>query len=157
MRVHASPCESATIFAQQARHQDASRANLSCLASPTPRDETENVVSSSGFIQHSRMKHGQLVDRLFTRLRNGWTPEKIGGRLPHDFPDDPRMPVRHETLYAWIYGPGRRERQLWQYLPRGHKKRRKRAGRRVHSDRTRWRVSIHGCPWDVESRTTFGH
>jgi IS30 family transposase len=46
---------------------------------------------------------------------------------------------------------------LLQYLPRGHKKRRKRAGRSVHSDRIRWRVSIHDRPVDVESRTTFGH
>ena len=67
------------------------------------------------------------------------------------------MRVSHETLHAWIYGSGRRGRQLWQYLPSGHKKRRKRAGRRVHSDRIRWRVSIHDRPWDVESRTTFGH
>ena len=107
--------------------------------------------------QPYRMSYDPLVHHVFTRLRDGWTPEEIGGRLPHDFPDDPRMRVSHETLYAWIYGSGRRGRQLWQYLPRGHKKRRKRAGRRVQTDRIRWRVSIHDRPLDVESRTTFGH
>ena len=85
------------------------------------------------------------MDHVFTRLRDGWTPGAISGRLPHDFPNDPRMQVSHETLYARIYGPGKRERQLWQYLPRGHKK------------RVRWRVLIHERPLDVESRTTFGH
>jgi len=104
-----------------------------------------------------RMSYDPVVHHVFSRLRDGWTPEEIGGRLPHDFPDDPRMRVSPETLYAWIYGPSRKERQLWQYLPRGHKKRRKRSGRKVHSDRIRWRVSIHDRPVDVESRTTFGH
>ena len=103
------------------------------------------------------MSYDPLVHHVFSRLRDGWTREEIGVRLPDDFPDDPRMRVSPETLYAWIYGPGWRERQLWQYLPRRHKKMRKRGGRRVHSDRIRWRVSIHERPLDVESWTTFDH
>ena len=103
------------------------------------------------------MSYDPLVHHVFSRLRDGWTREEIGVRLPHDFPDDPRMRVSPETLYAWIYGLGRKERQVRQYLPRGHKKRRKRRGRKVHSDRIRWRVSIHDRPVDVESRIIFGH
>jgi len=64
-----------------------------------------------------RMSCDSLVHHVFSRLRDGWTPEEIAGRLRHDFPDDPRMRVSHETLYTWSYGPGRRGRQLWQYLP----------------------------------------
>jgi len=83
-----------------------------------------------------RMGYDPLVHQVFSKLRDGWTPEEIGGRLPHGFPADPRMRVSRETVYAWIYGQGRRD---------------------VHSDRIRWRVSIHDRPLDVESRTTFGH
>ena len=61
------------------------------------------------------------------------------------------------TLYAWIYAPQRRDRQLWQYLPRGHKKRRRRSGRKVHSERIKWRTSIHDRPGEVEDRIEFGH
>ena len=52
--------------------------------------------------------------------------------------------------------PQRRDRQLWQYLPRGHKKRRRRSGRKVHSERIKWRTSIHDRPAEVEDRIEFG-
>lgn len=103
------------------------------------------------------MTYDRLVDAVIGRLRQGWTPEEIAGRLPIDFPTDPRMRVSHETLYSWVYSPEQSHRQLWQYLPRGQKKRRKRQGRRVHSDRLKWRVSIHDRPAEVTSRETFGH
>ena len=61
------------------------------------------------------------MDWVLSALRRGWTSEEISGRLPVEFPDDARMRVGVETLYAWIYSPQRRDRQLWQYLPRGHK------------------------------------
>lgn len=44
-----------------------------------------------------------------------------------------------------------------QYLPRGHKKRRKRHGRKVHSSKIPNRVSIHHRPEEINARTTFGH
>lgn len=85
--------------------------------------------------QPYRMTHDQLVDWVVSALRRGWIPEEISGRLPVEFPDDRRMRVSAETLYSWIYAPKRQHRELWQYLPRGRKKRRRRAGRRVHSER----------------------
>lgn len=107
--------------------------------------------------QPYRMRSDRLLDWVIKRLENGWTPEEIAGRLPIDFPDDPRMRVSAETLYAWIYAPKQAYRQFWQYLARGYKKRRKRAGRRVHCERTRWRTSIHDRPPEVEDRIQFGH
>lgn len=104
-----------------------------------------------------RMTYDRLVDTVIGLLRQGWTPEEIAGRLPIDFPTDPRMRVSHETLYSWVYSPEQSHRALWQYLPRGQKKRRKRHGRRVHSDRLKWRVSIHDRPTVITERVTFGH
>lgn len=107
--------------------------------------------------QRYRMTHDALVDWVISALRRGWTPEEIAGRLPFEFPDDTAMRVSVETLYGWIYDPEQAHRQLWQYLPRGRKKRRKRGGRRVHSERIKFRTSIHNRPAVVEDRVEFGH
>jgi transposase, IS30 family len=75
--------------------------------------------------QAQRMRDDRLVGYVRERLRRGWTPEEIAGRLPVEFPNDAAMRVSHETLYAWIYAPSQRELGLWQYLPRGRGKRRR--------------------------------
>ena len=107
--------------------------------------------------QPYRMGHDRLVDWVISALRRGWTPQEIAGRLPSEFPDDPRMRVSAETVYSWIYLPAQLHRQLRQYLTRGHRTRRKRQGRRVHSERIKWRTSIHDRPAVIENRHEFGH
>lgn len=107
--------------------------------------------------QPFRMAHDPLIDWAISQLRKGWTVEEIAGRLRVEFPDDPRMRVSTETLYAWIYAPEQQHRALWQYLPRGQKKRRRRKGRNVHRERFRWRTSIHDRPVEIEDRQQFGH
>lgn len=104
-----------------------------------------------------RMTYDRLIDWVITHLRRGWTPEEISGRLPVEHADDPRMRTSTETLYAWIYAPQQQHRQLWQYLARGQKKRRRIKGRSVHRERIKYRVSIHDRPQAVESREEFGH
>lgn len=104
-----------------------------------------------------RMQYDRLVDWVISALRRGWTPEEISGRLPLEFPDDDRMRVSVETLYAWIYAPEQTHRELWQYLPRGHKRRRRRKGRKTRSERIKWRTSIRERPAEVEDRIEFGH
>lgn len=107
--------------------------------------------------QRHRLLSDALIDWVINRLRRGWTPQEICGRLPLDFPADPRMRLCPETLYAWIYSPEQRHRELWQCLPRGRKRRRRRGGRRTHSDRFKWRTPIHDRPAVVEDRLEFGH
>lgn len=107
--------------------------------------------------QPYRMRHDRLLDWVIKQLQKGWTPEEISGRLPIEFPDDARMRVGVETLYAWLYSPAQQHRQLWQYLPRGQQRRRRRQGRRVHSERIKWRTSIHDRPTEIGTRAEFGH
>lgn len=107
--------------------------------------------------QPFRMTYDRLVDWVITQLRKGWTVQEIAGRVGVEFPDDPRMRVSTETLYAWIYDPHQQHRSLRQYLPRGHKKRRRRKGRTVHRERFKWRTSIHDRPVEIEDRQQFGH
>lgn len=109
--------------------------------------------------QPHRMRQDRLVDYVRERLRRGWTPAEIAGRLPLEFGDDALMRVSHETLYAWIYAPAQRELRLWQYLPRGQCKRRKQGpARRVcRAPQIPFRVPIHHRPAVVEDRVEFGH
>jgi IS30 family transposase len=107
--------------------------------------------------QALKMATDQMVDYTVTALRKGWTPQSISGRLARDHPEDPSKHVSPETLYAWIYSPAQKRRRLWEYLPRGHKKRRKRAGRKVHSSKIDRRVSIRHRPQGCDNRTEFGH
>jgi transposase, IS30 family len=107
--------------------------------------------------QPYRMRQDRLVDWVLSALRRGWTPEEISGRLPVEFPDDTSIRASAATVYSWIYSPQRRDRQLRQYLPRGHTKRRRRSGRKVHSERIKWRTSIHERPAEVWDRIQFGH
>ena len=67
------------------------------------------------------------------------------------------MWVCPETIYRFIYDPANRHYGLAQYLPRGHKRRRKHKGRRVHSSRIANRTSIRARPQDVNDRSAFGH
>lgn len=107
--------------------------------------------------QQHRMRYDRLVDWVVSSLRHGWTPGEIAGRVSCDFPEDSRMRVSPETLYAWIYAPEQKHRQLWQYLTRGQKKRKKQHGRKVHYERIRWRTPIHDRPAEINNRTEFGH
>lgn len=105
----------------------------------------------------TRLVSDRAITYLIGKLRQGWTPEMISGRVRLDFPHEPHMWACPETIYRYIYAKDNRHRQLSCYLPRGHKKRRKHHGRRVHSSKIPNRVSIHHRPQEVNDRTAFGH
>ncbi len=103
------------------------------------------------------MLNDRLLNLVTDHLQRAWTPEEICGGLPLEFPNDPAMRLCPETLYAWIYSTDQRERKRWQYLSRGRKRRRKRGGRRTHSERFKWRTSIRDRPAVVGDRLEFRH
>jgi IS30 family transposase len=103
------------------------------------------------------MVDNTLVGYVVDRLRDGWTPMMISGRLTSQI-DQTNLPnVCAETLYTWIYHPGQQHRQLWQYLPRGRKKRRRQHGRRVQCSPKPPRLSIHDRPEPASQRSQPGH
>ncbi|WFP16193.1 IS30 family transposase [Citricoccus muralis] len=107
--------------------------------------------------QRTRLCSDEAITYLITKLRDGWTPEMIAGRSRIEFPDTPAMHMSHETIYRFIYARQNRHRRLYEYLPRGRKKRRKHHGRRVHSSKIPNRVSIRHRPPEIDARTVFGH
>lgn len=91
------------------------------------------------------------------KLKEGWSPEIIAGRLPLDHPGES---IHHETIYRYIYGKGK-EFKLWKYLTHHRKKRRVKSGRKVgkskKSSRIPGAVSIEKRPKKVENRRQVGH
>lgn len=95
--------------------------------------------------------YGYVVDKL----RRGWSPEQISGRLRRE---QKKTVVCHETIYRYIYATqDGRQQELWDYLPRHQRKRRKKYGRKTHRSLIPERVSIHERPEEVDTRKVFGH
>lgn len=95
----------------------------------------------------------KLRAAVVDRLREGWSPEQIAGRLGFE-----RQPIRvsHETIYAHVYSREGQSAALARYLPSRRKKRKLRYARRPRGlvfppDR-----SIHKRPEQVKTRETFG-
>jgi IS30 family transposase len=107
--------------------------------------------------QPTRLRDDRLVAYVCDKLRAGWTPQLIAGRLPIDHPDDPAMRVCAETIYQWIYSDQQKHRQLMDYLPRAHQRRRKKAGRRATRSKPPGRIPIATRPTGAADRTEFGH
>lgn len=91
------------------------------------------------------------------RIRRGWSPEIIAGRIPRVHQGESICP---ETIYRYIYQKScyvKREK-LWQYLPLARRKRMKKEGRRVRRDgRIPEAISIDLRPSVVAERITPGH
>jgi transposase, IS30 family len=98
------------------------------------------------------LKKDWIIEYLIDKLRCGWSPEQIAGRLKREHQ---KTIVCHETIYRYVYANP--HKQLQQYLVRHHHRRRRKPSnwlpRRGISDR----VSIHDRPEEINQRTTFGH
>lgn len=104
-----------------------------------------------------RLSDDRLWSWVAERLRRGWSPLLISGRLRVDFPDDALMRVCPGTIYRWIYADGSRRDRWARCLPRGHRRRRRRGGRRTPRFPIPGRTPIHERPFDPGDRGGFGH
>lgn len=103
------------------------------------------------------LKNPKVYAYVLKKLREGWSPEQISGRLEHDYPKDKSWWISHETIYRFIYHPQNFEQSWWEYLRRKQKRRRKKQGRKAQRVRIPDRVSIHQRPKEVEKRKIVGH
>lgn len=103
------------------------------------------------------LKQPWVYTYVFEKLRSGWSPEQISGRLRLEHPHDPHWHICPETIYQFIYREQSKEKRLWEYLPRKQKNRQKQYGRSVQKARIPQRVSIHRRPEYIDARTEFGH
>lgn len=107
--------------------------------------------------RRARMSHDPLVAYVTERLRRGWSPLVISGRLRLDHPDDERMRACPETIYAWIYVTQDRAAGLSGYLARAHRRRRHTGGRRTVGSPIRLRVGVSHRPKAADERSQAGH
>lgn len=77
---------------------------------------------SAQLLATARRSRSRELERLpalravvIDRLREGWSPEQIAGRLRFE-PNAPRR-LCHEAIYAWIYSPTGQGEDLARYLP----------------------------------------
>ncbi len=103
------------------------------------------------------LKNKEVFRWVVARLMRGWSPEQIAGRMNLVFPHNLRMRITPETIYSFIYSEEYKHRKFWEYLPWGRKKRRPKAGRRVHRGSIPGRISIHNRPTVIDQRVEFGH
>jgi len=103
------------------------------------------------------LKNQKVYQYVIAKIRNGWSPEQISGRMKSDYPNDLKMRISYETIYKFIYSAKGKELNLFEYLPRKRKRRKKKSGRSPHRSRIPDRVSIHDRPKEIDKREEFGH
>ena len=103
------------------------------------------------------LKNRMIYEYTLDKLRYGWSPEQIAGRLKEEHPDDKFWHIHFETIYRFIYAKENKAERLWEFLPRKQGKRRKKGGRGIRRLKIRQRVSIHARSKEINERKEFGH
>lgn len=137
--------------------------NRSTISRELKRNET-----SQGYLPHRAQKKSQKIrsqsrkkermrdqetrEYVSTKLKEGWSPELIAGRLPQEHPG---LTISHETIYQYIY---EQQPDFIPHLVRSHKKRRKRcAGTKQPKVIIPGRVFIDERPKEINNRSEIGH
>lgn len=108
-----------------------------------------------------RLKHPMIQRYVVAKLRNGYSPEQIAGRLPQDRPGHT---VSHEAIYQFIYAQYHRSGygschglDLRKHLKRRHKQRRRKyTPCSVKRGTLQGTTSILERPAVVDARTRIG-
>jgi IS30 family transposase len=103
--------------------------------------------------RHYLDRFPRLKTHVLVMIKAGWTPDLIAGELQ-------RRGARYlakESIYQFIYSLAGRKLNLRQYLPRAHRIRRKRNGRKHRKVLIPDRVDITRRPKLVAARSQFGH
>lgn len=112
--------------------------------------------------QRRRLKHQFIRTYVHAKLRKGWSPEQIAGRVSQAHPP---YRIGHEAIYQYIYAQYRRGGygvctgiDLRRYLRRRHKVRHpKKVLYAVEKGPIANKISITERPEEVKSRSIPGH
>ena len=105
-------------------------------------------------IHRKMIVHPELKAAIEDRLKAGWSPEQIAGRMRLE-----RHPIRvsHETIYRFAYSKDGRDEQFYLHLPEHRRRRRPRGYRRHNRTHIFDTQSLSRRPERVAERTEFGH
>ena len=100
------------------------------------------------------VRDSALRDAVIDRLKEGWSPEQIAGRLKIE-----AGPTRicHETIYQFVYSREGQSQELARYLPEHRKKRRHRGSRKSRGSVCPEHLAIKHRPKKINERQEFGH
>ena len=101
------------------------------------------------------LKNPEIYAYVIDKLRCGWSPEQIAGRLRKK--NHGETVISHEAVYLYVYSPEGRKRNLREYLARTHKKRYPKHYRKAYRRGIANRVNISLRPEVVNTRVEFGH
>lgn len=103
-----------------------------------------------------RLKNPMIEEYVITKLRLGWSPEQIAGRLSKDHPG---LSISHEAIYQYIYNRDTRKKiDLALCLARAHKKRKFFGQSHRHTkSHIPSRISIEKRPKYINKRAQPGH
>lgn len=106
--------------------------------------------------QRPRLKNNSIRFYVVRKLKHGWSPEQIAGRLNID---NPELSISHEAIYQYLYDLNVRQYEdLVPYLARAHKRRQLKGHRHTHkSSHIPHRISINDRPEHILKRKQFGH
>ena len=100
-------------------------------------------------------RHAALREAVIDRLRAGWSPEQIAGRLRVEPAALHRL--CYETIYRFVHGPTGQSEELARHLPQRRRKRRPRFARKPRSPMFPEHAWIRHRPEAVGRRAEFGH
>ena len=101
------------------------------------------------------IRHDALRMAVVERLKDGWSPEQVAGRLRLD--QCPKHQICHETIYRYVYSKVGQSEELARYLPERRRIRKPRFSRKGRNRVFPDSVSIHQRPDSINNREQFGH
>lgn len=104
-------------------------------------------------------KHLRLKRIVLAKLRAYWSPEQIANYLKLRYPDNMKMQISRESIYAYLYvmSKGVLKTELVAYLRRQRKRRKKMTSQQGKNPSIPDLVGINQRPREAENRTVPGH
>ena len=130
----------------------------------TPRTANDRALKkkqSRG--REERLKDNTIREYVTSKLKSGYSPEQISGRIQIDLP---KYSISHEAIYQYIYRQVHRNgygylkpncEDLRIHLKRRHKRRAKKGMRKGQRIFRPYGLSIEERPHEVNTRRTIGH
>jgi len=117
---------------------------------------TAQTLADRRYMKRRKLEqHEDLRNEVIGKLKTGWSPEQIAGRLKIE----PRAPHRicHETIYQYVYSDNGQSQELGRYLPERQRKRKPRYARKARDRVFPLETSIHNRPDEINDRSQFGN
>ena len=129
----------------------------SCCTNDSKRKYFPNLAHQKALKRRKRVlklqAHSDLKTYVIAKLKIGWSPEMIAGRLKREHGV---TIISHECIYAYIYDERTRDQRLYLHLRKKRSWRKPKILRNHHGPIPN-RIAITERPQIISTRQTFGH